>query len=73
MNIKTGVVIGAVLVAGFSMTVLAGKKDAVEVCHVTGSGASFVLSVSGAAVAAHLGHGDSLDLNNCGDGGVIPR
>jgi hypothetical protein len=39
---------------------LAAKADKVDVCHQAGNGKYVLISVSGNASAAHLGHGDVL-------------
>ena len=70
---------GVALIVGMTMgTPNLRAASRVRICHVEGlkSGRAHVIEISDSAVAAHLGHGDSLEgavgLNPGDDCSVIP-
>jgi hypothetical protein len=55
--------IGAAVIIGLSYEALSlGAAERVMVCHVEGNGSAHVIEISGHAVAKHLVHGDSLEV-----------
>jgi hypothetical protein len=58
-SVLKGVIGGvAVLAGGRAGTALAGPKDKVAICHLTGNGQAHLITVSQSALPAHLAHGD---------------
>ena len=56
----TALVPAVVLASAMAASAVGTPQDKVAICHVTGNGGTHQISVSGNALQAHLGHGDSL-------------
>jgi hypothetical protein len=56
----TALVPAMVLVSVMTASAVGSPQDKVAICHQTGNGGSHLITVSGNALQAHLGHGDSL-------------
>jgi hypothetical protein len=58
--LATALLPAMVFAAAGTATVMGSSEGKQDLCHVTGNGSFHVISVSGNAVPAHLGHGDVL-------------
>jgi hypothetical protein len=72
-SVLKGLIGGAAALASVRAgTALAGPKDKVAICHLTGNGQAHLITVSQSAIPAHLAHGDDYlgtdaHCSACGD------